>query len=906
MGTADGSVTGITKILDNGPDSELCNIVLVAEGFTTSEQGDFADLCNDFVAALQDEPWFPVMGGAINVHRLDVVSDESGADDPKECDDGSEGDDVIVDTYFDAQFCSSGIRRCLNGDVSLVRTELDARLPEWHVATVLVNTTDFGGCASGNVNFSSTHSGWEAVALHELGHSAFGLADEYPTWEGCDSGETDRDLYEGSDPNRPNITTVTNRSTLKWRHLLTPGVPVPTMQNPDCSECDERPNVLDDDDKIGLFEGAGYYHCGLHRPAYRCRMRSSSDPFCKVCLEAIAVDLSDFAAATPVLEVVPTAIDFGEIAYGLTQYRLFEVRNVRSGHPVPLDVTLTPPTGEFSYAPGTELTFTLPAPIFEAYSWRHVFVAFTSTPTGGPTFTGEAAVTAGEPGAEQSVTVDLQATAVPPPPVDSTLVLDRSASMSEETGEFGQTKIDHTLQAARLYVSLLKENDRIGIVRYHHRSDDSDIMLTMRVAGPLGGGAGRTAAMDALDADNFTPDGTTSIGGGIINGSGVLDDGVADSRALVVLTDGRQNTPPDIPAGRAEVETKTPRQRVFAVGLGLNQLEDKLNEIASVTGGVAQITGDLVDEREFLLRKLFVQILSDVSDEAFVRDPRQFLGAGQRQATPVWLGEVDVACDFIVTWRPHPFQQKFPRVWLEAPDGTIIDEAAAASAGNINHVRHATHLYYRVLFPLRPDTPFAHAGRWRVWAEMPTTVIEHGGLIYSVMAKARSDLRLGGHLVQAEYQPGSAMTVVLEPTLFGLPIRLDPPVRVEVTRPDGAHRTLTLLRDDTGTYTGIYNDTPLVGPYGFDTEVSATTPAGYRVTRYRHLTGLIYVRRRPEDGDKDECPDGKDDDWVRTCKEARRALRFIDDVLVRCCTQHRPPRPPPRPPSPGLRRPPPG
>src|SRR4029450_7668564 len=104
-------------------------------------------------------------------------------------------------------------------------------------------------------------------------------------------------------------------------------------------------------------------------------------------------------------------------------------------------------------------------------------------------------------------------------------------------------------------------------------------------------------------------------------------------RALVVLTDGRQNTNPDIPAGTAVVSAQTPRQRVFAVGLGLNQLEDRLQQIASFTNGVAQITGDLVDVKEFLLQKLYVQILSDASDEAFVTDPRSVGLPGQQRGT---------------------------------------------------------------------------------------------------------------------------------------------------------------------------------------------------------------------------------------------------------------------------------
>jgi hypothetical protein len=88
MGVSDGTVVGVTKLLDNGPNASRHNIVLVAEGFASSEQGDFEDLCDEFIDTLQAEAWYSELGQAINVFRLNVESDESGADDPATCPDG--------------------------------------------------------------------------------------------------------------------------------------------------------------------------------------------------------------------------------------------------------------------------------------------------------------------------------------------------------------------------------------------------------------------------------------------------------------------------------------------------------------------------------------------------------------------------------------------------------------------------------------------------------------------------------------------------------------------------------------------------------------------------------------------------------------------------------------------------
>jgi hypothetical protein len=170
---------GLTKILDNGSATSRLNIVLVAEGFQNGEQDSFNDKCQEYIDFIQAEPWFVDLGAAINIYRLNVASDQSGADDPNTCGDGSAGTSTLVDTYFDATYCNSGIRRCLSGDETIVRNELDAALPEWHAAGVIVNATQYGGCANGDVFWTSVHDEFTMVTMHEFGHSIFGLADEY-------------------------------------------------------------------------------------------------------------------------------------------------------------------------------------------------------------------------------------------------------------------------------------------------------------------------------------------------------------------------------------------------------------------------------------------------------------------------------------------------------------------------------------------------------------------------------------------------------------------------------------------------------------------------------------------------------------------------------------------------------
>ena len=836
MGTADGRVVlPAVALREPLPPTEQFNIVLVAEGYTAAQQADFDDRCTEFLEVLEAEPWFSVGGSGINVYRLNVESNESGADDPVAC----EGPGTTAATYFDATYCNSDIRRCLLGDDDLVTAELDAAVPQWNVAVVVVNATEHGGCRRNlsRICWTSTGSGWQGTIMHELGHAAWNLADEYDYFSDCASQDVRTHAEEA------NVTRSTTRGTLKWRHLLAPGIAVPTMSSIDCANCDARPNVIGDDQAIGLFEGARYEHCSMFRPAYTCKMRESAQPFCRVCVETIVTALAPFSLVTSTLEVTPTTRDFGSVAAGLTAFLSFQVRNVRgSGHPVPMAVTLTAPTGGFSYAPGTETTFTLPAPVSQPVTSRTVFVGFTAT--GNTVASGQLQVSAGA----SSVTVSLAAASVPPVPVDLVLVIDRSGSMSDPTSVAGQRKIDYAIEAGELLVALLRENDRLGVVRYNQASGPADVLLNPRTMGAVGTGAGRAAARSALDVANLTPTGATSIGAGIINGSGVLSTaGTSPARALVVLTDGLQNTAPDVPTAQTTVATTTPRQRVFAVGLGLNQLEDTLEQIASTTNGFAQITGELVDQREFLLQKLYVQILTDLLEEAFVRDPVDVLHPGQSRATPVAIGDVDVACDFIVVWRPSPAFPKLLRFRLEAPDGTVIDPTVPSPA--IQFVLEDRHAFIRVGFPLDPAAPSAHVGTWKVLVgavQAPNAALED--LRYSVLAKTRSNLLLRGRVIQGSTLPGSPIAVELEASLSGQPQGLDEPVDVEVTRPDGAVRTIQLTAQTPGLYRGTFTETGLIGPYGFDAEVGITTPAGARVTRYRHMTGLIFRPKPPVSG----------------------------------------------------------
>lgn len=287
MGSGDGTVIGITKIVDNGSPADRFNIVLVAEGFQDFELPAFATHASQLASYMFSMDPFMAYSSAFNIYRLDVASNESGADDPAACPFGT---GATAATYFDASYCNGGIRRLLECDDTLVMNTVNGYLPEWHQIVVIVNSTIWGG-SGGSVATFSVASGWENGVMHELGHAAFNLADEYEYWAGCGI-DTTHDTYTGGEPVEPNVTIDTNRATIKWGDLILPTTPLPTTSNADCSVCDPQPNPYPPD-TVGAYEGARYYHCGIYRPQFDCMMRNLTS-FCAVCRRQIVDTLEPY------------------------------------------------------------------------------------------------------------------------------------------------------------------------------------------------------------------------------------------------------------------------------------------------------------------------------------------------------------------------------------------------------------------------------------------------------------------------------------------------------------------------------------------------------------------------------------------------------------------------------------
>lgn len=289
MSERDGRIVGTTTLQDNG--NKRFNLVIVGDGYQEAELPTFATDAQSFMDKFFQAPPFNAKQPWFNVYRVDVASTDSGAKDPAGGTCGGTGDNPK--TYFDATFCVNNVPRLLGCNSALARKVVKAQVPKWNAIAVIVNHTTYGG-SGGPVAVLSRHADAAEIGIHELCHTAFGLADEYSTYKGCDSGEAGHDTYTGAEPAQPNVTKETDRTKLKWRAFVDAATAIPTTANADCTKCDPQASPVPLA-TVGAFTGAVYCHCGAYRPEFDCKMRTLGQILCAVCQNQISVKLKPFS-----------------------------------------------------------------------------------------------------------------------------------------------------------------------------------------------------------------------------------------------------------------------------------------------------------------------------------------------------------------------------------------------------------------------------------------------------------------------------------------------------------------------------------------------------------------------------------------------------------------------------------
>jgi hypothetical protein len=234
-----------SPLLQNGTNDKRINIAVLGDGFTATQQTAFVSSAQATINYLFTKSPYTEYKNYFNAYAINVISAESGVKHPGTATDVTEPVFPVANpnNYFSSSF-DNGVHRCYYGNTTKVTQTLAANLPDFDVAYILGNTTEYGGCG-GTYAFASLNASANEIVVHELGHSFGKLADEY--W------------FSGSGEST-NKTQTSNPATIKWKNW------------------------------VGLNSIGVYSHAESptwYRPHQSCEMRYLNQQFCSVCKEGI-------------------------------------------------------------------------------------------------------------------------------------------------------------------------------------------------------------------------------------------------------------------------------------------------------------------------------------------------------------------------------------------------------------------------------------------------------------------------------------------------------------------------------------------------------------------------------------------------------------------------------------------
>ncbi len=259
----------VETIKYEGDDSKRINLVILGDGYQTSELDRFVTDATSFSNELFSQSPFLEYKDYFNVYAIKVPSDESGADHPATATDVNEPLTPITtaDTYFNSTFDGFGFHRLLfygidwpssNVARSKIISVLADNFPAYDSALILVNSTVYGG-SGGEFPISSMAASANEIAIHELGHSLFNLLDEY--YPGDGRLREDINATRESDPNE-----------IKWKNWV-------------------------GSNNVNIYPyGTSGEAATWNRPHQNCKMRYLGTPFCSVCKEGMIEKIHDLVS----------------------------------------------------------------------------------------------------------------------------------------------------------------------------------------------------------------------------------------------------------------------------------------------------------------------------------------------------------------------------------------------------------------------------------------------------------------------------------------------------------------------------------------------------------------------------------------------------------------------------------
>jgi len=234
----------VQTILDNGIENRI-NVVIVGDGYINSQISQYATDAQAISEKFLNQEPLKAYKSYFNVHRVDVISDQSGVD-----------NDVVngtsKSTALDMNYWCSGIERLLCVNIQKAK-QYAANARKVDQILAIANSDKHGGAgywSDGVGTLAARNPNSIETAIHEFGHTFAKLGDEY-NYAGSNSSECLA---------RANGSTATAQQMLsqktKWFRWL-------------------------DLSHINAFKGTCYSNSG-YRPTANSKMRTLGLPFYEV------------------------------------------------------------------------------------------------------------------------------------------------------------------------------------------------------------------------------------------------------------------------------------------------------------------------------------------------------------------------------------------------------------------------------------------------------------------------------------------------------------------------------------------------------------------------------------------------------------------------------------------------
>jgi hypothetical protein len=277
----------VETIVDNGTPANRVDITILGDGYTEAELQKYRDDVQTLMTQFFNNDPFREYRNFFNVHRIDVISSQSGADHPERV------PAAFVDTALDATYNCNATERLICVNFSKVNTIVGNSVApaQRDIVFVIVNDPTYGG-SGGAIAVTSTHPDVLELILHELGHSFGLLTDEY-------GGPPPPSCINTVEPSAANATKATDRAQIKWNHWISPSTPLPTL-----TFFQGVP---------GLYQGAAYCDAGLYRPTFESKMRVLGRPYEQINTEQLVKRIYNLVSPIDATEPSAAALTLTDV-----------------------------------------------------------------------------------------------------------------------------------------------------------------------------------------------------------------------------------------------------------------------------------------------------------------------------------------------------------------------------------------------------------------------------------------------------------------------------------------------------------------------------------------------------------------------------------------------------------------